>query len=104
MENEELRNRVIDEIISTEETYVESIHSLVQNYLKPLKELTILSEKEIHFIFSNIEIINNLNTELLKQLVDRKSNSSGDEPMFNRRYICSNGSNASNVQRLLPKF
>jgi len=69
---EEIRKRCIDEIITTEESYVEAMYTLVQHYLKPLKELAILSDKEILSIFSNIEIIANLNTELLKQLEERK--------------------------------
>ncbi|EEB20227.1 still life, sif, putative [Pediculus humanus corporis] len=53
---EKLR-KVILELVDTERTYVEHLNNLLENYLKPLKKETFLSNAEINALFGNIQEI-----------------------------------------------
>jgi hypothetical protein len=66
--NEENRNNIIKEIITTERTYVQNLNDLVINYYKPMLEEEATSLTNIKKIFENLETITNLNTILLKNL------------------------------------
>lgn len=62
------RNVACQEIVSTEKSYLASLHVLLDLYLRPLSGSRILSDKEISAVFSNIETILLLNTRLLGDL------------------------------------
>ncbi|ORY08250.1 hypothetical protein K493DRAFT_28902 [Basidiobolus meristosporus CBS 931.73] len=51
------RHNIINEIISTEETYVTSLENLVQIYLLPAEANKVMSLKKSKAIFSNVESI-----------------------------------------------
>ncbi|KAK6621011.1 hypothetical protein RUM43_011314 [Polyplax serrata] len=53
---EKLR-KVILELVDTERAYVEHLNNLLENYLKPLKKETFLSNAEINALFGNIQEI-----------------------------------------------
>lgn len=73
---------IIMEIQTSENTYVESLSSLIRVHtiitysysklcLRPLQAKGILTPEEINLIFMNIEVIFNYNTELSKRLAER---------------------------------
>jgi hypothetical protein len=49
------RNKIIAEIISTEETYVNQLEILMNIYVRPLRALDILPREAYEFLFSNVE-------------------------------------------------
>lgn len=51
------RNKIISEIISTEETYVNQLESLVNIYVRPIRALDILPKEAYECLFSNVESI-----------------------------------------------
>jgi len=68
------RKRAIAEVLSTEESYVNSLGSLSRVFIQPLMKLSadpsqmILSREEIQIIFSNIEVIRQLNEKFKEDL------------------------------------
>lgn len=70
----ELRKRAIEEIISSENRYIEQLEILQNFFIKPLKERNILDAKSHTALFGQVEMIYNLNRELLHEL-DRDLNS-----------------------------
>eukprot|EP01087_Luapelamoeba_hula_P017914 TRINITY_DN569_c1_g1_i1.p1 TRINITY_DN569_c1_g1~~TRINITY_DN569_c1_g1_i1.p1 ORF type:complete len:808 (-),score=160.74 TRINITY_DN569_c1_g1_i1:172-2595(-) len=70
------RTEVSRELLSTEEYYLNQLRMVVEVFVLPLKKAAetgrpILSEAEIRAIFSTIEVIVRINTELLQQLKSR---------------------------------
>jgi hypothetical protein len=68
-----LRFKAASELLSSEENYVRSLNRLKEEYLNPLRLRAqqgkpIISLARIALIFSNIEFILSLNTELLMKL------------------------------------
>jgi hypothetical protein len=49
------RNKIISEIISTEETYVNQLEILMNIYVRPLRALDVLPKEAYEFLFSNVE-------------------------------------------------
>lgn len=49
------RNRIISEIISTEETYVNQLEILINIYVRPIRALEILPKEAYECLFSNVE-------------------------------------------------
>ena len=73
------RKKVYEEIISTEQTYVTSLQVAVNYYILPLRKFIgtneeILSKEHIEKLFSNIEVIFNVNSVLLNQLSETQLN------------------------------
>lgn len=64
----EKRNNILEEILSTETTYVENLKMLVERFLIPLKEKKILTKSSLESIFSNIEMVLNINSLFLQNL------------------------------------
>jgi len=64
-------DRVVDELIQTEFTYLESLNELIHGYLRPLREksrtLPVLNE-EIECVFGNIEQLERFHRNLLAEL------------------------------------
>mmetsp|Transcript_30170 Transcript_30170/g.33711 ORF Transcript_30170/g.33711 Transcript_30170/m.33711 type:complete len:807 (-) Transcript_30170:131-2551(-) len=65
------RNNVIREIYSTEETYVGKLKQMSQEYIAPMRRLKLVTNIEIESLFSDIEIITDLNEHFLKKLHER---------------------------------
>nr|CAG4717260.1 unnamed protein product [Naegleria fowleri] len=70
------RENCAKEILSTEKSYVESLNILQEVYLKPFKamaakEKPIISKEEVQAIFSDIDVILNVNTTFLNDLEER---------------------------------
>ena len=68
------RIRAIDELIATEQTYVDNLRLLNELYYQPLTENKIIKTKYIQSIFGEIATIINLNENLLKTLIESKQN------------------------------
>ena len=70
------RNEVVKEIVASEISYLQGLTTLVEVYKRPLAGSAasmkpILKPEEVDAIFSNIELICNVNKELLQQLEQR---------------------------------
>jgi hypothetical protein len=67
------RNEVANEILQSERNYVNSLKVLINVFLKPMREAVllgkpILSHEALSCIFSCVEVIININSELLKEI------------------------------------
>eukprot|EP01103_Thecamoeba_quadrilineata_P010537 TRINITY_DN2302_c0_g1_i1.p1 TRINITY_DN2302_c0_g1~~TRINITY_DN2302_c0_g1_i1.p1 ORF type:complete len:185 (+),score=41.25 TRINITY_DN2302_c0_g1_i1:42-557(+) len=60
------RNEAIKELIETEHTYVEDLKVVVEVYIQALKKRLIIEPRMMKAIFSNIEMIYNVNLEFAK--------------------------------------
>lgn len=69
---ERKRQGHIQELIATEESYVEDMSIVLDAFCKPLKESRILSEEDLETIFVNWDELITCNTKLLKSLRVRK--------------------------------
>jgi len=66
------RNSVIDEIVSTETHYVESLDLTLQKWILPAKRAGMLSAgSEVEILFSDLEVILNLNRVVLSKIEQR---------------------------------
>eukprot|EP00005_Dracoamoeba_jomungandri_P000908 CAMPEP_0174253766 /NCGR_PEP_ID=MMETSP0439-20130205/3115_1 /TAXON_ID=0 /ORGANISM="Stereomyxa ramosa, Strain Chinc5" /LENGTH=950 /DNA_ID=CAMNT_0015334963 /DNA_START=126 /DNA_END=2978 /DNA_ORIENTATION=- len=80
--NEEKRNCVAQEILSTERTYVKCLEIIINQFYKPLLEMVLnditgkweITEQQIRTIFYQIETIYQFNTLLLHSLNERLGN------------------------------
>ena len=77
--NQAFRDRVARELRDTEESYVQSLDTCIRRYLTPLRtgswnKKLILDKAVIKDLFSDIEIIYNVNTVLLKMINDAMKN------------------------------
>jgi len=68
------RYNTVCEILSTEQTYVDSLEILVSCFLKPLRILGYISADNLALIFGNVEDILAKNTELLSLVRARVEN------------------------------
>ncbi|BFU23040.1 Rho guanine nucleotide exchange factor, putative [Entamoeba histolytica] len=60
------RANTIKEIISTEESYIEQLNTVIKFVLNPIKKESILSSEQIKLIFSDITTIYSVNEQFLK--------------------------------------
>lgn len=67
---ERLRYKCVQEIITTEKTYAEQLNTLINVYLFPIKMTGILNPEQVNGIFSNVETIEPVHQELIKNLTD----------------------------------
>lgn len=70
MDREDKLQRVKDEILSTERSYVEDLSMCVEVFMKPLLADSVVTKDQTHIIFNNLEVIIALNTQLLQALQD----------------------------------
>jgi len=66
--NKRLRTEIIKEIVMTEKDYVRDLSIVINTFLIPIREKSILNAKEINTLFSNIEILYNVNKTVLEEL------------------------------------
>ncbi|XP_052808753.1 protein still life, isoform SIF type 1-like isoform X2 [Mya arenaria] len=62
--------KVIKELVNTEEAYVNDLNCLLKRYLEPLKEENFLSSDEVDHIFGNIQEIAQFQRQFLQSLVE----------------------------------
>eukprot|EP01102_Stenamoeba_stenopodia_P006579 TRINITY_DN1814_c0_g2_i2.p1 TRINITY_DN1814_c0_g2~~TRINITY_DN1814_c0_g2_i2.p1 ORF type:complete len:586 (+),score=123.34 TRINITY_DN1814_c0_g2_i2:84-1841(+) len=65
------RQMVIDEVLTTEEDYVNDLELTINLYLKPMREKKILESRALATLFSNIEMLYNLNKQFLSEFKKR---------------------------------
>eukprot|EP01125_Pyxidicula_operculata_P004526 TRINITY_DN170_c0_g3_i1.p1 TRINITY_DN170_c0_g3~~TRINITY_DN170_c0_g3_i1.p1 ORF type:complete len:526 (-),score=115.19 TRINITY_DN170_c0_g3_i1:36-1613(-) len=80
------RNRAAYEILTTEQTYVKNLIVLYTLFKKPMQESVTkkelqVSNEELNILFSNLEDIINVNTEMLNSLYERFVNWSDDQKL-----------------------
>eukprot|EP01094_Clydonella_sp_ATCC50884_P015859 TRINITY_DN2652_c1_g2_i1.p1 TRINITY_DN2652_c1_g2~~TRINITY_DN2652_c1_g2_i1.p1 ORF type:complete len:627 (+),score=159.62 TRINITY_DN2652_c1_g2_i1:1-1881(+) len=64
---EAYRRNVVKEILTTEREYVSDLDTLVQVFLHPLRARQILTAVELNNLFSNVEILANLNRKVMEE-------------------------------------
>lgn len=74
VKEKEIREKVAMELLETERSYVEKLNTLVEVFEVPFREANILSNDQFVHIFSNLDVIRNFNTILLKDLEQIISN------------------------------
>lgn len=62
------RLQAIHEIVTSEKTYLQQLQTLMDYFVKPLKEQQIIDEVSHTTLFGQIEMIHNLNGEFLREL------------------------------------
>ncbi|TMW41574.1 hypothetical protein DOY81_013347, partial [Sarcophaga bullata] len=62
------RLQAVQEIISSEKTYLQQLETLMEYFVKPLKQQQIINDVSHTTLFGQIEMIHNLNSEFLKEL------------------------------------
>eukprot|EP01103_Thecamoeba_quadrilineata_P012534 TRINITY_DN3255_c0_g1_i2.p1 TRINITY_DN3255_c0_g1~~TRINITY_DN3255_c0_g1_i2.p1 ORF type:complete len:674 (+),score=127.77 TRINITY_DN3255_c0_g1_i2:72-2093(+) len=62
------RAEIENEIYNTEKIYVDSLEFVIKSYLNPIRQSNLVKAEDVKKIFSNIEIIANCNSILLKDL------------------------------------
>jgi len=73
-ENDTRRNRILLEILQSEQAYVQSLKLLISNWEKPLRDASldsdtqIISKEEIRSIFSNAEALLHFHEMILESL------------------------------------
>ncbi|KAG2392546.1 hypothetical protein C9374_011271 [Naegleria lovaniensis] len=65
---EKKRDHILEEILSTEESYVKGLRELEEAYLKPIREKKLLSKEVFDMIFNDIAIIAGVNENFLSEL------------------------------------
>eukprot|EP01129_Flabellula_baltica_P004052 TRINITY_DN1383_c0_g1_i3.p1 TRINITY_DN1383_c0_g1~~TRINITY_DN1383_c0_g1_i3.p1 ORF type:complete len:305 (-),score=50.50 TRINITY_DN1383_c0_g1_i3:728-1615(-) len=70
---------IVKELVTTEWQYVRDLQSVINIFLRPVREENILSDMDILGIFSNIEIIQSINKELYSSLQQRFVNTQKSE-------------------------
>eukprot|EP01103_Thecamoeba_quadrilineata_P005689 TRINITY_DN1545_c0_g1_i1.p1 TRINITY_DN1545_c0_g1~~TRINITY_DN1545_c0_g1_i1.p1 ORF type:complete len:241 (+),score=63.09 TRINITY_DN1545_c0_g1_i1:88-810(+) len=73
------RNKIALEILETERNYIKNLNILIGLYVLPLRTIVgtedeIVGEEELRKIFSNVELLVKINSELLHQLHTRMEN------------------------------
>eukprot|EP01102_Stenamoeba_stenopodia_P004227 TRINITY_DN144_c0_g2_i2.p1 TRINITY_DN144_c0_g2~~TRINITY_DN144_c0_g2_i2.p1 ORF type:complete len:843 (+),score=245.61 TRINITY_DN144_c0_g2_i2:618-3146(+) len=61
-----MRSKVIEELINTEEDYINDLILISKVFYMPIREKKLLKEKEIEIIFSTMTMLLGVNSELLK--------------------------------------
>ncbi|KAL6078137.1 H/ACA ribonucleoprotein complex subunit CBF5 [Balamuthia mandrillaris] len=84
----EWRTTIANEILTTERTYVAQLTRLLTEYISPLRRLSEMTGgksikmEELNKIFSNVELILNVNKELLAGLEERIGNNWNETAVF----------------------
>lgn len=69
-----LRYKAIEEILTSEMSYINHLQMLIEHFMTPVKERKFISTMDFNTIFGNIETIFNVNEELLKELKNDVNN------------------------------
>ena len=83
--SDDTRQKIIDEIISSEITYVDYLYECIANYLDPLKrqcDKLNLTSKQISSIFSNLTVLTQFHTIFLTDIKSITSNKSNISTVF----------------------
>lgn len=64
----QFRRQAVQEILTSERSYIAQLELLMQFFVRPLKEQQIISNDNFFALFGQVEMIYSLNQELLQQL------------------------------------
>jgi ATPase subunit of ABC transporter with duplicated ATPase domains len=68
IENEKKKENILEEILQTEEDYVDHLTVLIEKFKKPLTEKKIISDASLTILFGNIEVVYGVNKMFLENL------------------------------------
>ncbi|KAM9990812.1 hypothetical protein ACTFIY_006864 [Dictyostelium cf. discoideum] len=68
------RHRIVKEILSTEQTYCNSLSTKIEVFILPLRSKSIISNDDLSTIFSNSEVIHQFNSGFLALLEEKINN------------------------------
>ncbi|EFA81156.1 calmodulin-binding protein [Heterostelium album PN500] len=66
--NLQMRTKIIEEIIETEKDYVRDLQIVLDVFLTPIRDKSMLQLKDINTLFSNLEILLSINKTMLEEL------------------------------------
>ena len=69
--------RVMEEIISTEQTFVSELGVVIDVYITPLRDGGVMSREDMQTVFSTWELLYGFNSKLLEDLVSQKDGPEG---------------------------
>ncbi|KAG8222268.1 hypothetical protein J437_LFUL001466 [Ladona fulva] len=69
-----LRSKAINEILTSEATYLHHLELIMKYFMEPIKQNKLMSEEDYSMIFGNIETIYYVNGELLNELKNNEEN------------------------------
>ena len=77
---------IVNELYKTERDYIKDLHTIIEVYKTPMLQQNIISSNEASVLFSNIEMILTVNSELLKQLesIENNNNASKATPSLKK--------------------
>eukprot|EP01080_Neovahlkampfia_damariscottae_P003843 gene3843-7003_t len=81
LENEKKKDNILEEILQTEEDYVDHLTTLIENFKKPIKEKNILTESQQSTLFGNIDVVYGVNVLFLKNLKEALKHPHKEEKM-----------------------
>ncbi|KAL7751424.1 hypothetical protein RI367_003284 [Sorochytrium milnesiophthora] len=84
---ESRRKRIIDEVISTEKTYIRELGLLVELYLHPLEVSHILTAEQIKCLFSNVSSILSFHREYFLPALQQSSDTIGKVFLQHSAYL-----------------
>lgn len=64
----QLRRKAIEEILTSERSYIAQLDKLVNFFVTPLKQLNLIDMQDQSRLFGQLELIHNINSELLSRL------------------------------------
>lgn len=64
----ELRRKAVEEILTSERSYLKQLEKLMNFFVNPLKTLNLIDISSQTILFGQLELIYNINTELLSRL------------------------------------
>jgi hypothetical protein len=68
IENEKKKENILEEILQTEEDYVDHLTVLIEKFKKPLTEKKIITDASLTILFGNIEVVYGVNKMFLENL------------------------------------
>lgn len=72
IDNKRHRALSINEIISSEKTYIQQLENIKVYFMKPIKERSLLNDSDFEILFGSIPTIYNISCELLKDLIKNR--------------------------------
>lgn len=74
MKRERYRNRLVQEIVSTERTYAKLLNIMITEFYDPLQSKTFMKPEDVSSLFSNCKLILNVSKTLLEELETKMKN------------------------------
>eukprot|EP01088_Endostelium_zonatum_P019414 TRINITY_DN668_c0_g1_i1.p1 TRINITY_DN668_c0_g1~~TRINITY_DN668_c0_g1_i1.p1 ORF type:complete len:1068 (+),score=319.10 TRINITY_DN668_c0_g1_i1:260-3463(+) len=75
--NQKLKKKVLEEICSSEESYLNQLRTLIKDYKEPIERSGVIDTATVKVIFSNVVVLEGLHTNFYNQLKQEISTTGG---------------------------